>query len=502
MGRFDNKHDSETARKNKGHTKDRQDMKRARFLLATTALGLNVSFAGAVHAETLREALAAAYYSNPDLAAARAEQRSVDEAVPAAVSNWRPNISGQVQLFESDISSTTVRGTDGTIVNDNDFSGSNEVYSARVDQQIFRGMRNFNQYKGAKSEVMAGRANLLSTEQQVLLDAVTAYMDVLRDMAVVRLNDNNVQVLTRQLEATQDRFRVGEVTRTDVAQAEAALAGSRSTRIQAQATLETSRAVYRRIIGMYPGTLEDAPELPPLPQSEDMAVEVALDENPLVVSARHVEQAAKYDVKEAKGGILPTVSAFADWSRRESPTLTFDPVPNSFVNASNVGESTRYGITIDIPLYQSGAEYSTVRRAKQINSQRRLQIVSAERQVMQNVRVAWENYRAAQASIEATSAQVRANEIALEGVRQEASVGSRTTLDVLDAEQILLDSRVNLVTARRNEYVAGFSVLEAVGRLNAASLNLPVELYQPEEYYKSVKWKLVGWGTGDKDDSE
>ncbi|GER07740.1 hypothetical protein JCM17843_20500 [Kordiimonadales bacterium JCM 17843] len=348
--------------------------------------------------------MAAAYYSNPDLAAARAEQRSVDEAVPAAVSNWRPNISGQVQLFESDISSTTVRGTDGTIVNDNDFSGSNEVYSARVDQQIFRGMRNFNQYKGAKSEVMAGRANLLSTEQQVLLDAVTAYMDVLRDMAVVRLNDNNVQVLTRQLEATQDRFRVGEVTRTDVAQAEAALAGSRSTRIQAQATLETSRAVYRRIIGMYPGTLEDAPELPPLPQSEDMAVEVALDENPLVVSARHVEQAAKYDVKEAKGGILPTVSAFADWSRRESPTLTFDPVPNSFVNASNVGESTRYGITIDIPLYQSGAEYSTVRRAKQINSQRRLQIVSAERQVMQNVRVAWENYRAAQASIEATSA--------------------------------------------------------------------------------------------------
>lgn len=229
----------------------------------------------------------------------------MDEAIPAAISNWRPNISGQIQLFESDISSTTVRGTDGTIVNDNDFNGSNEAYSARVDQQIFRGMRNFNQYKGAKSEVMAGRANLLSTEQQVLLDAVTAYMDVLRDMAVVRLNDNNVQVLTRQLEATQDRFRVGEVTRTDVAQAEAALAGSRSTRIQAQATLETSRAIYRRIIGMYPGTLEDAPELPPLPQSEDMAVEVALDENPLVVSARHVEQAAKYDVKEAKGGVLP-----------------------------------------------------------------------------------------------------------------------------------------------------------------------------------------------------
>ncbi|GER04803.1 hypothetical protein JCM17846_24850 [Iodidimonas nitroreducens] len=177
-------------------------MKISRFLLAASVLAYGLT--GSVQAETLREALATAYNSNPDLLAARAFQRSIDEAVPTAISNWRPSISGQVQMFESDISSTTIRSTDGSIVNDNDFSGSNDAYSARIDQPIFRGLRNFNQYKGAKAEVQAGRADLLSTEQQVLLDAVTIYMDVLRDEAVVRLNDNNITVLTRQLEASND----------------------------------------------------------------------------------------------------------------------------------------------------------------------------------------------------------------------------------------------------------------------------------------------------------
>lgn len=471
-------------------------MKMKRITLAACALAV---VAMPASAETLREALAAAYNSNPDLLAARAQQRSVDEAVPEAISNWRPSVSGQAQLFNSDSTSTTVRSGDGTIVNDNSFEGRNENYSVQANQPIFRGLRNFNQYKGAKAEVLAGRANLLGTEQQVLLDAVTAYMDVLRDEAVLRLNENNIQVLTRQLEASRDRFRVGEVTRTDVAQSEAALAGAVSARFQSQATLQASRSSYRRIIGDFPATLEDAPQLPPLPEAEEAAVEVALSENPLVIAARFTERAAGYDVKEAKGAVLPTLSAFADYTHRESPSQTFDPLQNQFVGASNTFESTRFGLTLDVPLYQSGAEYSAVRRAKQVASQRRLQIVSAERQVMQNVRVAWENLRAAESTIESTSAQVRANEIALEGVRQEAAVGARTTLDVLDAEQVLLNSRVNLVTARRNQYVAGFGLLESVGRLNAVALDLPVTLYSPEEYYQSVKWKFVGWGTGDSE---
>ncbi len=465
-----------------------------RMTVTAIALALGISLPAPAGAESLREALATAYTSNPDLLAARARQRQVDEAVSQAVSQWRPTVSGQVQFTHSDISSQTTRSTDQTIVNDNQFNGLNESFTARIDQPVFRGLQNFNQYEGAKAEVKAGRFNLLDTEQQVLLQAVTAYMDVLRDEAVVRLNNNNIRVLQRQLEATQDRFQVGEVTRTDVAQSEAALAGARAQLARAEATLEQSRSTYRQVIGNFPGTLEDTPSLPPLPGNEEEAVAIALEENPIVMAARFNEKAADYDIREAKGAILPTISAFADYSRRENPTLTFDPVPNAFVDGRNLNNTGRIGVTIDIPLYQSGAEYSNIRRAKQVRSERLMQIRSAERQVMRDVRVAWENYRASQSTIESTRAQTRANEIALEGVRQEAQVGARTTLDVLEAEQTLLNSRVDLVTANRDSYVAGFGVLQSVGRLNAKSLDLPVDLYDATRYYEHVKWKFIGWG--------
>ena len=194
--------------------------------------------------------------------------------------------------------------------------------------------------------------------------------------------------------------------------------------------------------------------------------------------------------------MLPSVDAFASYQRSESPSVTFDPLILDFGPARNIRKAKTYGVTVTIPLYQSGAEYSDIRRSKQVRSQRLLQIVGAERLVSQNVRTAWENFRAAQAQIASTEAQVRANEIALEGVKQEALVGSRTTLDVLNAEQELLDARVNLVRARRDHYVAGFSLLSAIGRLNAKALDLPVELYDPEEYYRDVKWQFIGWGDG------
>jgi len=465
-----------------------------RMTVTAIALALGISLPAPAGAESLREALATAYTSNPDLLAARARQRQVDEAVSQAVSQWRPTVTGQVQFTHSDISSETTRSTDQTVVNDNQFNGLNESFTARIDQPVFRGLQNFNQYEGAKAEVKAGRFNLLDTEQQVLLQAVTSYMDVLRDEAVVRLNNNNIRVLQRQLEATQDRFQVGEVTRTDVAQSEAALAGAKAQLARAEATLEQSRSTYRQVIGNFPGTLEDTPSLPPLPGNEEEAVAIALEENPIVMAARFNEKAADYDIREAKGAILPTISAFADYSRRESPLLTFDPVPNAFVDGRNLNNTARIGVTIDVPLYQSGAEYSNIRRAKQVRSERIMQIRSAERQVMRDVRVAWENYRASQSTIESTRSQTRANEIALEGVRQEAQVGARTTLDVLEAEQTLLNSRVDLVTANRDSYVAGFGVLQSVGRLNAKSLDLPVDLYDATRYYEHVKWKFIGWG--------
>ena len=450
---------------------------------------------GTASAETLKEAMAVAYESNPDLLAARAFQRSIDERLPQAIAGWMPRATGQFQQFYSKNKSKTLRLSDGTFVNDNTFSGSNQSLSVSTDVDFFRGFRNFNALKGAKAAIESGRANLLLTEQNVLFDAVNAYMDVLRDEAVLHLNENNVNVLQRQLEATEDRFRVGEVTRTDVAQAQAALAGAESQRIQAEATLATSRAAYRRVIGNFPGTLENEPPPPPLPANEEDAVDIALDENPAVVAARLDERAARFSVAEAKGVILPTFSGFYRYNRGNRPSLTFDPLQFGFVGASNFFRGTQLGVTLSVPLYQSGAEYSEVRRQKQIRSQRMLQIMAAERQVMRDVRVAWENYRAAQARIESSEAQVRANEIAVDGARQESTVGARTVLDVLQTEQVLLDSQVALVTARRDEYVAAFALLQAIGRLNAVALGLPVEVYDPTGYFEKVKYKLIGWGT-------
>lgn len=460
------------------------------ILSGTTALS------GPAHADTLIDALVAAYNSNPTLLAQRAGLRATDEGVARANSDYRPSVQGTVDLNYSDTSSTTVR-SDGLVVSDVDVQGRGEDYTIRADQQVFRGLQTLNNVRENKRLVLAGRAQLLSTEQQVLLGAVTAYMDVLRDEAVLRLNDNNVQVLNRQLEASRDRFRVGEITRTDVAQSEARLAGAVSQRIQSEADLETSRSAYQNVVGSYPGTLENVPALPPLPSDLEEATQISLDENPSILAAEYNEEAAKYAVKEAKGALFPSISAFAQYNRNESPTVTFDPDVLAFASARNQRTSSTVGGRLTVPLYQSGAVSSDIRRAKQIRSQRLLEIRVAERQAQQDVRTAWEQYRAAKASIESNQSQVRANEIALEGVRQEAAVGSRTTLDVLDAEQELLDSRVNLVRAERNEYVAAFTLISAIGRLNARALGLPVDIYEPADNFDSVKWQLYGWGTED-----
>lgn len=448
-----------------------------RALLAGAALTALV-MPNLAAAESLQEALAAAYSSNPDLLAQRAAQRAVDENLARANANLRPTIQGQ-----GNIARTNRKSAQGQLTNTT--NSTDRFYQGQVVQPLFRGLRTWYERKEAKAEIMAGRADLLNTEQQVLLDAVTAYMNVIRDQAVRELNEGNVQVLERQLEATRDRFRVGEVTRTDVAQSEAALAGAQAQLIQAEADLESSRATYRRVIGRYPGTLEPAPELPNLPGNEDEALTIALDGNPIVLAAEFTEEAAEKAITVAKGQMLPTLEAQAGISRSVG---TFGPFTQETTTKS-VGAQFRW------PLYQGGAVQSDVRRAKQVQSQRRMEIFAAERQVMESVRTAWEQYRAAQSSIESTESQVRANEIALDGVRQEALVGSRTVLDVLDAEQALLNSRVDLVTAQRNEYVAAFQLLSSIGRLNAVALDLPVEVYDPTTYYDKVSGKFIGWDT-------
>lgn len=462
--------------------------------LTMTGLATVMAMASATalpaNADTLREALAATYQNNPDLRAARAGLRATDEGVARANTAFAPSVTGTANLNKQKrINDDILDDAGAIIVPGSTSSTTNRFYQARVDQNFFNGFQDFNNHRQQKELMKAGRADLLSTEQQILMNAVTAYMDVVRDVAVLELRENNIQVLTRQLEASQDRFRVGEITRTDVAQSEARLAGAISGRIRAEADLAGSRANYERQIGQAPGTLEPPPAIPGVPPTLDDAWAIALDDNPSVISAKHVERAANFAVKGAKGAILPTLDAFATLTRQEG---------ESFFAGQSVPIGTTIktvGIQVQMPLYRGGAEYSDIRRAKQTASQRRLQILGVERQVVELVRIAWEEYRAAQSQIIASGSQVRANAIALDGVRQEAAVGSRTTLDVLDAEQELLDSRVNLVTSERNEYIAGFVLVSAVGRLNAVSLDLSVDLYDPDDNYKNVRYKFIGWGT-------
>lgn len=451
-------------------------------ILAATTVLAGTSMASA---ETLKEALAAAYASNPQLMAQRAALRATDEGVAAANAGFLPQVNG---------TGTFTRGNIDRSIGDNPafpIDVNQDTYTINVDQNLFNGFQDRANRKQAIRTVRASREQLASVEQQVLLDAVTAYMNVLRDEAVVELNKNNIQVLERQLQASRDRFRVGEVTRTDVAQSEARLEGAKSTLLSSEATLAGSRAQYQRVIGRTPATLETPSEKPELPSTLDDAIEIAVAESPNVKAARFNEEAARYAVNSAKGALLPSLGVRGSYTHREG--ITSNPADASVVDL--IDDQTTVSVQLSVPLYNGGARHSTVRRAKQVRSQRMMEIYQAERVAQEQALIAWDNYRASKGQILSSEAQVRANEIALEGVRQEAYVGSRTTLDVLNAEQELLNSRVALVRAQRNESVAAYSLVSSIGRLTARDIGLGVDLYDEEAYYEKVRGKFFGLST-------
>lgn len=448
-------------------------------LVVPCALLIGAAFfvSGAARAETLSGALAKAYATSPDLHDARANLRAVDERVSQAISGWRPtlSLSGSGGYERSDSASTSVASRPTQHLNP--LSGNFEVV-----QPLYTGGKTVAAIRQAENEILAARSSLRSAEQSVLLDAVSAYMDVLRDQARLQLTAKNEEVLRRQLEATQDRFDVGEVTRTDVAQAEARLARATADRISAEGQLAVSGATYERVVGEKPQDLAAAPPLPSLPASLNDALLIGLDENPDLEFANHTERAAKDAVRVAFGDLLPTLDLEGRVQRSRE---------TSFEDQTSENDSILARVTI--PLYQSGIEHSRVREAKERQNQRRVQVEQARRQVIEQVTQAWEVLTTARSNITARREQVRANEIALEGVREEASVGSRTTLDVLDAEQELLDARVALLESERDEYVAGFSLLGAVGRLSVRLLDVPVESYDPTAHYDKVRNKWWGW---------
>jgi outer membrane protein len=424
-------------------------------------------------AETLQQALAAAYKFNPRLDAERARLRATDEEVARAKSGYRPTVTGSADVNYQRTDTKPAVGGDGET--------HPKGYGVTATQPIFSGFRTLNAVRAAEATVRAGRENLRIIEQSVLLEAVTAYMDVVRDQAILRLRENNVNVLTRELRATQDRFSVGEVTRTDVAQAEARRAGAVSALDLARANLQTSRATYERVIGHPPSNLVEPSGTRGLPSSANDAISIGSKEAPTVVAALYLEQAARHNVDLVWGELLPTVQLEADYSRRYDPSRLIDET-----------ESTTVTGRVVVPFYEGGEVRARVRQAKHTHVSR-LQEVEQARTENQALAVsAWSQLVAARAAVESDQVQVNANRTALAGVREEERVGQRTLLDVLNAEQELLNAEVQLATDRRNAVVAAYNVLSAVGRLSSADLSLTANVYDPEVHYNEVRRKWFG----------
>ncbi|WP_291297496.1 TolC family outer membrane protein [Elioraea sp.] len=447
-----------------------------RAMLLAGAMLLPAMPAGA---QTIREALALAYANNPTLQAARARLRATDENVPQALSGWRPTVTLQGQAGYADGTQTGASNNGIRARNDaerNPLSGS-----ATISQPLYRGGRTVAATRRSESQVLAERANLLATEQTVLLEAGTAYANVIRDQEVLRLTINNVRVLERQLQAARDRFRVGEITRTDVAQAEARLERARSERARADGDLQVARAVFQRLIGEAPRSLTPPPGIRAVVNNADEAARLAENNNPNLIRARFDEQAALANVDLLFGELLPSAALQGSTFRNDDSSLRDTRSTGSQLLA-----------TLSVPLYQGGQEHARVRQAKQQAQQARDAFDEVRRQVVENARRAWETLESARAEVNARSAQIRANEIALDGVQREALVGSRTTLDVLNAEQELLDSRVALVRTTRDFLVASYGLTAAAGRLTARDLALPVQIYDPLDYYNAVRDRWVG----------
>ncbi len=435
----------------------------------------------AAHAQSLEDALAAAYAGNPTLLAKRAELRATDEGVPQAISEWRPTISAEGSSGISNVYIST-RTTNKTQ------QPNPTASSLTISQSLYAGGQTMAAIGSAENAVLAGRAELVGVEQGVLLDAVKVYVNVFREQAVLDLRINNEQVLRRQLEATSDRFEVGEITRTDVHQAEARLAKATADRIQAEGDLVKARVSYRNVVGEAPGQLSRPVMDLNLPKSADQSIKLAVAQNPNVVSAEFDERASNDDIKEVRGELLPSLDLAGTASR----------------SLNSVTESTRTDsysaiLTLTVPLYQSGSVYSRLREARQTASQRRREIDTARRDATETAARAWETLETSRARIESFKAQIRASEVALEGVQREASVGSRTVLDVLNAEQELLDAKVNIVSAERDETVAVFELKSAIGELTADYLSLPVTAYDSKKHYNKVRPKLFG-GKIDEDE--
>jgi outer membrane protein len=440
-------------------------------------------------ADTIEAALVRAYQNNPQLNAQRAQVRFTDENVPQALSGYRPKVAVTASAGYQYTDTNSTAGGSATNIVRTEIHGANPPRSvgATVTQTLFNGQQTANKTRAAESQVSGAREALRVLEQTVLLQAATIYMDYLRDSAIVEVQKSNVRVLEQTLKQTRDRFNVGEVTRTDVAQSEAQLAAGKTQLLTAESTLTTTRSNFRRIIGNEPEAL--APGSPVdryLPGTLPTAVELGLTENPNVTAAMFGIDVSYLQVKVNEGALLPTVTLQAAVQQTYESTMT---LYRSF------GASATAQLTV--PVYQGGGEYSLIRQSKETLAQQRLALEQTRDQARANVVTAWGQLVAGKAQVQSAQSQVTASEIALNGVREEAKAGQRTTLDVLNAQQALVNARVALVTAQHDRVVASYSVLNSVGRLSPQVLNLSTTVYDPSVHYHQVRDSWIGVRTPD-----
>jgi outer membrane protein len=442
---------------------------------------LPATCAGTGQAETVNGALIKAYLTNPDINSQRAAVRETDESVPQANAGYLPKVSAFGNASVSHVTGSQVVPGQGNI---NFSTGAfPRAYGVQAQETVFDGYQTINRIRSAESQVMGAREQLRNTEQNTLLSGVGAYMDVLQDTAILDLDRNNVQVLQEQLRETRDRFTVGEVTRTDVAQAEASLASAQATAVSAEATLQSAVARYRQVIGDQPTSLAPVkPIVKPLPKALPEAITISQVEHPAITALLEGVDAAQLQIKIAEGALYPQISVTASASNNYDVNIT--PGQRAF-QAELVGQIT-------IPIYQGGAEYATIRQSKEGLSVQELKADSAREQIRQNVVAAWGLNQASVGVVRAARAAVSANEVALTGVREEAKVGQRTTLDVLNAQQALLQARTTLVQAEHDQVVNSYSLLSAIGRLNIPTLGLAVAEYDPRVHFDQVKSKWIG----------
>jgi outer membrane protein len=452
------------------------------YILCAPVLYSVLSFPAHAESETLEQAWTQAYRNNPSLEAQRASLRAIDEQVSQALSNWRPSADAT-----GSVGKTYQYAPDLAPFENPNFNDTTKSYGLQVTQPLFRGFRTKAQTEAAEKQVLAGRAKLESAEQQLFLDTASAYLGVLRDEAALDLERNHESVLEDKLKETRVRSKVGELTGTDVRQAESRLARAHVSRFQAESTLTQDRAAFTRLVGDAPGQLQ-APALTlESPRTLTDIFHFAETQSPDVVASQFAAEEAEAEISLNKGSLLPEVDLVGNSSRSYGESIT---VPGR-------EDSSQVLVQVTMPLYRSGTDYSKARAAQQTASQRRDELDEAVHKAHETADNAWQALMTAQAALDADETEVDAASQALAGVREESKVGTRTTLDVLNAEQELLDARIDQVKSQHDRDFAVLQIRAATGQLTADTLKLPVKPYDPKRHYNDVRNQWAGFSKDD-----